>query len=151
MKLRWLLGMAAVTSCATSGPVPFAVGTSTHALRCDAAGTTYQVLQDGTYVIHLDSKNMANKSGATLCIEPSPQGWRPPDPCHSDVRIDDWRMDRSADWIVELKAGSALAVWVPEGSFTTRAATGCPPGAQVDSAGFSGSGGFHVLFTVARL
>jgi hypothetical protein len=120
-------------------------------MQCDATGATYQILQDGTYVIHLEHKNMGDKTGATLCIEPSPQGWRPPDPCRSDTRIDDWRTDRGADWIVELKAGSALAVWLTEGGFTTRAATRCPPGAQVDSASFTGTNGFGVLFWVGRL
>ncbi|HTP26897.1 MAG TPA: hypothetical protein VMK12_14745 [Anaeromyxobacteraceae bacterium] len=149
MNLRSVVLLAA-SGCAASGGVPLAVGAGSHVMQCDQNGSTYQFLQDGTYVIHLESKNMGNKSGASLCIEPSPQGWRPPDPCRAGTQIDDWRADRGADWILEVKAGCALGVWLTERSFTTRAATGCPAGAQVDTAGFTGSGGFRVSFVVTR-
>ena len=152
MKARWLLAVAVLSAgCASPGPMPLPAGVGGRALQCDAAGTAYWVQQDGTYVIHLESKSMGGKTDATLCVEPSAQGWRPPDPCRSDTRIDEWRTDRGADWIVELKAGCALSVWLKERNFTTRATTGCPAGAQLDSASFSGSGGFHVTFSVTRL
>ncbi|HTP28631.1 MAG TPA: hypothetical protein VMK12_23605 [Anaeromyxobacteraceae bacterium] len=150
MNLRSAAGLLVASGCAVSGGVPLAVGAGGHVMQCDETGSAYQILQDGTYVIHLESKSMGNKSGASLCIEPSPQGWRPPDPCRTDTRIDDWRADRGADWIVEARAGCALAVWLTEGNFTTRAATHCPAGARVDTASFTGSGGFRVSFAVTR-
>jgi hypothetical protein len=119
-------------------------------MQCDASGTQYVILEPGRYYIHLDSKTMGDKAGASLCVEPTPDGWRPPDPCRSNVRVDEWRTDRGSDWSVELRAGSALAVWIKEGSFDARASTRCPAGAQVDTANFSGSGGFRASFVVTR-
>ena len=144
-------GLLLASGCAASASLPLATGPTAHALQCDASGTQYRVQQPGRYVIHLDSKRLGDKSNVTLCIEPTPDGWLPPDPCRSDVRLDEWRTDRGADWIIELRAGNSLAVWLQESGLATRAATHCAAGVQTDRAVFSGSQGFSVTFMVSRL
>jgi hypothetical protein len=146
-----MAGLLFGASCAAQGSMPYVGGLGTHALQCDSSGALYLIQEPGRYVFHLESKNMGDKSDASLCIEPTPQGWLPPDPCRTGVRLDEWRLDRGADWIVELRPGNALAVWLQEGGFTSRASTRCAPGVQTDRAVFSASGNFAVTLMVSRL